>query len=73
MNMNMENKLIATNGETDFWYIEGQVYRCKPTYDADGLQILDVYGFPPSRRWECSYEHWLKFKDTVFSWVSEVK
>jgi hypothetical protein len=62
----LENKIIATNGEVDFWYIENQIYRSKPN------SILDIYGLPQDRRWECSYKHWLIYKDSVFSWVDQV-
>ena len=62
----MENQIIATDGKTDFWIIENQVYRS--TVDA----IMDIYGLPQNRRWECSYEHWLRYKDTVFNWVDQI-
>ena len=62
----MENQMIATNGEIDFWYIYGQIYRSR--VDA----VIDRYGYPQDRRWECSHKYWLLYKDTVFSWLSQV-
>jgi len=62
----MENKIIATNGEIDFWYIEGDVYRCS------SKSVIDIYGYPQDRRWECSYKHYLTYKDTVFNWLDDI-
>jgi hypothetical protein len=63
----LENQIIATNGEIDFWYIEGQIYRTSSN------SKMDIYGYPMGKRWECSYKQWLIYKDTVFSWVSLVR
>jgi hypothetical protein len=62
----LENQIIACNDEIDFWYIEGNIYRSKNN------AVLDIYGYPQDRRWECSHKHWMIYKDTVFSWVSQV-
>jgi hypothetical protein len=62
----LENQIIATNGKIDFWYFDGQIYR------GSSNAPLNIYGLPSDRRWECSYKHWLIYKDTVFNWLSQV-
>lgn len=62
----LENQIIATNGEIDLWHIEGAVYRSKSG------AVLDIYGLPQDRRWECSLNHYLLYKDTVFNWLDEI-
>jgi len=60
------NRIIATNGEVDFWYIDGDVYRSKSN------AVLDIYKLPQDKRWECSFNHWKIYRDTVFSWVDKI-
>jgi len=61
----MKNQIIATNKQVDFWYINGEVYRSN--YGA----VLDTNGLPQDARWECSYDHFKLYRDTVFSWVDD--
>jgi hypothetical protein len=46
----------------EFWIIGEDVYRC----------VLDAYGKPESKRWECSIHTWNHFRSTVFKWVDEI-
>lgn len=57
---------IATNHvDTDFWAIGSEVYRAP-------LGIgLDTYGCPMGKRWECSVEHWQRYR-AVYSWAEDV-
>lgn len=59
-------KRIASGEGFDFWLIGNDVYRA-PTGS-----ILDIYGAPQAKRWECTYPHWQRFRE-VFSWAKEVR
>jgi len=64
----MEIKLIASgyrfpDSFWEFWKIGNEVYRSRPSE-------LDVFGCPMSKRWECSYAHWLVYRD-LFSWAKD--
>jgi hypothetical protein len=58
-------KIIATNGEVDFWEINGHVYRASTNAEKD------IWGLPNGKRWECSISHWKIYRN-VFSWVKDV-
>jgi hypothetical protein len=58
--------VLAEGNGTQFWLIAEQVYR------VTGSTVMDVDGLPMSRRWECSLDHWNKFRK-IYDWVSDVK
>jgi len=43
--------------------VNGDVYRVKAGWSPD------AYGLPMGMRWECSLEHWNRYRNSVFSWV----
>jgi hypothetical protein len=57
--------LIGTSEDRslEFHLVEGDVYRVKAGWSPD------VYGLPMGMRWECSLEHWNRYRNSVFSWV----
>jgi hypothetical protein len=59
---------IATSKEhnTDFWRIGDDVYRAPR-----GIG-MDTQGYPLSKRWECSFEHWNRYRQ-VYSWAVDLK
>jgi hypothetical protein len=61
-----ENPAILASAETcEFWKIGDDVYRSPVN------SIKDVWNCPASIRWECSYSHWLKYRE-VYSWATDV-
>lgn len=60
----MSAAVIARGDRFEFWKIGNEVYRV-----AVG-GVLDIYGLPASRRWECSISHWRKFR-AIYDWVSD--
>lgn len=63
--MSLSAKKIATNGKIDFWYINGHVYR------ASSNSVMDIWGLPQDKRWECSIAHWKRYRE-VYSWAKDV-
>lgn len=58
---------VIANGEGfDFWQIGDEVYRAQEN------QSLDVWGQPQSKRWECTIEHWTRFR-SVYNWAADVE
>ena len=58
-------KLLATGFGWEFWHIGPNVFRSS----AD--TVKDAYGLPADRRWECNYEHWVRFR-AIYEWVTDV-
>ncbi len=58
-------KIIASGEGWDFWLIGNDVYRSRPNGD------LDIYGHPSAKRWECSFDHWNRYR-AVFSWAKTI-
>ncbi len=54
--MALTAKLIATSDRWNYWLIGDQVYRATAT------SILDIYGHPADRRWECPLWHWNHYR-----------
>ena len=63
--MSLSAKKIATNGQIDFWNINGNVYR------ASSNSVMDIWNLPPDRRWECTIAHWERYRE-VYSWVKDI-
>ncbi len=57
--------LIGTSedGSLEFHLVNGDVYRVKAGWSPD------AYGLPMGMRWECSLEHWNRYRNSAFSWV----
>ena len=50
-----------------FWQVGGEVFRSRH----EEPMPMDVFGQPMSKRWECSRQHWDRFR-SVYSWVKDV-
>jgi hypothetical protein len=53
-------KILATDGETAFWNIKGQVFRCPINTEEDAK------GLPTIKILECSLETWNNLRHTRF-------
>lgn len=60
-----KSAILARGNGTEFWRIGDQVFR------VTGSTVMDVDGLPMSRRWECSLDHWKRFR-SIYEWVSDV-
>ena len=59
---------LATSKEhnVDFWRINGDVYRAPRNAGKDS------WGLPMGKRWECSLDHWNRYRQ-VYAWAVDVK
>lgn len=62
----IEAVLLATAELCEFWLINGEVYRSPID------SIKDIWNLPAAKRWECSYSHWLKHRESVYGWAADV-
>jgi len=62
----MTTNRIATSGTIDFWKIGDAVYRA-----TTGVGF-DIYGVPNDARWESSYTHWIRYRETAYNWAKDV-
>lgn len=63
--MKIEAILIGTAECGDFWKIGDDVYRTATN------SIQNIWANPSSARWECSWKHWLRYRD-IYAWVIDV-
>jgi hypothetical protein len=49
-------RVLATSDRWTYWLIGDQVYR------ASASSVLDIYGHPADRRWECPIWHWNHYR-----------
>lgn len=63
----MECKMIASGAGWDFFLIGETVWQSRTSE----RELKDVHGFPSSKRWVCSFEHWNRFR-SIYSWAEEV-
>lgn len=60
-------KLIAENERISYWKYKEDVYRV----NKDKYFNYDSYGNPCGMRWECTFEHWNKFR-AIYDFVKDV-
>lgn len=61
------HRLVAKGNGWEFWEFSGAVYR--------GMESdpRDKDGLPMGTRWECTLQHWCRFRHSVFSWAVDSK
>lgn len=62
--MKAQIEILASGKGLDFVKIDKQVYRVRSGWTAD------TQGFPWGAQWECSIEHWFKFRG-IYDWVND--
>ena len=62
----IEAVLLASAELCEFWKIGEDVYRSPIN------SIKDIWNLPAAKRWECSYSHWLRFRESVYGWAVDV-
>lgn len=48
-------------GGKALWRINNDVYR------ADANETLDVFGTPQDKRWECSFDHLMRYWNAIYA------
>ena len=61
----MSAELIGTSddGEIEFFRVGDEVFRVGKRW------MPDIHGNPMGMRWECSFNHWKRYLESVYSWV----
>jgi hypothetical protein len=60
----MSATILAAGEGWDFVLVGSQVYRVRSGWSPDAT------GFPMGARWECSREHWARFR-AIYDWVED--